>query len=341
MADPGDCVLVIGGTGFIGRVLVHQLIEQGNEVRVLSRNPARHSDRPGVTHVKGEVADRESLRAATEGVSVVYDLSLGGGPTWDDYQRDFVDGAKNVAEVCLERNVRRLIYTSTIATLHLAAEGSIDESAGTDPKPELRSWYVQGKIYAENALNELHRTRGLPVVIFRPGIVVGEGNKLSHPGLGTWASPTCCFVVGPGTSPLPLVLVEDVASALVLAKDAPDAAGKSFNLAGDVRPSAADYIELASRRSLRNFSMRTESPLGIQAFRLMVWLGKAALRRKDNQWLSYHELKNAPQRTQLDCSAAKTVLGWRPVADHDEFVRRAIDCHLTPPRSGDLRCAEF
>jgi hypothetical protein len=104
-----------------------------------------------------------------------------------------------------------------------------------------------------------------------------------------------------------------------------------------VRPSAVEYCELAAERSKRNFRLAPSSPYAIQAFRTLVFLGKLALRRKDNVWQSWHELKNAPQRTWIDCSAAKELLGWRPVADRDEFVRRAIDCHLSPLVAGDLR----
>ena len=190
---------------------------------------------------------------------------------------------------------------------------------------------------AEQSLNKLHHDRGLPVVIFRPGIVVGVGNKLSHPGIGVWVSPTVCSVVGGGETPLPMVLVEDVAQALVLAKDAAGVDGHTFNLAGDVRPSAAEYCRIAAERSKRNFRLAPSSPYAIQAFRTMVFLGKLVLRRKDNVWQSWHELKNAPQRTWLDCSAAKELLGWHPVSDRDEFVRRAIDCHLSPLHPGDLR----
>jgi nucleoside-diphosphate-sugar epimerase len=330
-----DGVLVIGGTGFIGRELVAQLLEQGNDVRVLSRQSRANDGR--VTYFKGEVADRTSLHRAIEGADVVYDLSMGGGTTWEDYLRDFVQGAANVAEICLEHGVRRLVYTSTIAALRLSWDGRTDESDGTDPKPHLRSWYSRGKIYAERALLRLHATRQLPVVIFRPGIVVGRGNKLSHPGIGNWMSPTCCEVVGRGRTPLPLVLIEDVAGAMVLAKDAPGVDGKTFNLVGDVRLSAAEYVQVAGQRSLRNFRLRTQSIAGLQAFRLAVWLGKAAMLRKDNLWLSYHELKTAPQKTQIDCTAAKQLLGWRPVADRAEFIRRAIDVHIAPPKPGDLR----
>ena len=334
-----DSVLVIGGTGFIGRVLVAKLRERGCAVRVLTRRADLGGD-GGVGYVQGDVTDRASILRAADGIDVVYDLSMAFGETWADYERVIIKGAENVAAVVLERGIRRLVYTSTIAGLHLAARGRIDEAAGPDPKPELRSFYPRAKIRAEAALGRLHRERALPVVLFRPGIVVGVGNKLSHPGLGVWTSPTVCTVVGGGRTPLPLVLVEDVAAALVLAKDAPGVDGRTFNLVGDVRLSAAEYVAVAAERSKRNFRLVTRSPWAILAFQATVWLGKRLLGREDNAWQSWYELENLPQRTFLDCSAAKEALGWRPVADRDEFVRRAIDCHLAPLHPEDLQADE-
>jgi nucleoside-diphosphate-sugar epimerase len=298
----------------------------------------RRGDDGGVTWHEGDVRDRQSIVAACDGVDVIYDLSMAHGESWNDYLKSFVQGAENVAEVVLERGIRRLVYTSTIAGLHLARVGSITEEEGPDPKPELRSWYARAKIMAEKSLNRLHHDRGLPVVIFRPGIVVGVGNELSNPAIGVWVSPTCCSVVGDGRTPLPMVLVEDVAQALVLAKDAPSVDGRTFNLAGDVRPSAVEYCKIAAERSKRNFRVVPSSPLAIQAFHTVVFLGKLALGCKNNVWQgSWYELKHAQLRTSLDCSAVKDLLGWRPVADRDEFVRRAIDCHLRPLHLGDLR----
>ena len=334
----GESVVVIGGTGFIGAPLVARLIEQGCAVKVISRRSGKR-DSDGVTYVQGDVTDIESMRRAVDGASTVYDLSLGGGFTWDDYQRTIVGGAQNVAQVCLEHSVRRLIYTSTIAALELSARGKSDESAGTDPKPHLRNWYARSKIYAEHHLMEQHRQGGLPVVIFRPGIVVGQGNvnKLTHPGIGGWLSPTFCEVFGGSDTPLPFVLVEDVANALLLAKNAPGIEGRTFNLVGDVRFSAAEYIDVLRQRTLRNFRMRSKPLFQIQLFQSVVWLSKAVCRRPDNEWMSYHELKSVPKKTWLDCSAAKTLLGWRPVMDRNEFVRKAIDCHVPTPKRGDLR----
>lgn len=328
-------VLVIGGTGFIGRRLVRELLEAGTSVRVLSRRGGTSSG--GVEHVQGTVADAAAIRRAVEGVSVVFDLSLGGGPRWEDFERDYIRGARNVARACLEHGVSRLVYTSTTAALYLGAEGTIDEKAGTDPKPEERGFYSRAKIAAEKLLLELHRTRSLPVVILRPAIVVGDGGRLAHPGIGQWLSPTCCMALGEGRSPLPFVLVEDVAQAMVLAADAPGVEGEAFNLAGDVRPTAEEYVRLVAQRSRRNFRFRRQSVAGFQASRLLTWAVKATLRRPDNEWPSWHDLKSATKRSQLDCTAAKTRLGWRPNGNVEDFARRAIDPHLRPIPPGDLR----
>ena len=332
-----NVVLVIGGTGFIGRVLVSQLLERGCEVRVLARRPAQ-APRNRVSYLRGDVTNLDALRAAARDVDVVYDLSSGVAATWDEQLRTAVQGAENVATVCLQQGVRRLIYTSSIAALQLSEDRTIDESAGTDPKPHLRNLYSRGKVHAEQVLMRLHHERNLPVVILRPGIVLGAGNenKVSHPGIGNWLSPTFCECLGNGRTPLPLVLVEDVARALLLSKDAPGIDGRTFNLVGDVRLSAEDYLEAARQRTFRNFRWRGKSLLAIQAFQILVWLAKAVLRRKDNPWPSYYELKNAAKKTDIDCSAAKALLGWQPLGDREEFLQRAIDCHAALPRRGDL-----
>lgn len=331
-----DRVLVIGGTGFIGRILVRQLSNAGCHVRILTRRSG-FQNTDSVEYVRGEVADWGSLMRAVEGISVVYDLSMGGGTTWADYERDFIGGAENVAEACLAHKVRRLIYTSSTAALYLGAAGNMDESAGTDPKPHLRGMYARGKILAERSLLKLYRSRGLPVVIVRPALVVGSGGKLAPPGAGFWVSPTCVVGPGKGRNPLPFVLVDDVARAMFLAKDAPQIEGMIFNLAGDVRPTAIDYLDWVGERSLRNFRFYPKSLLRSQSFHVFVWLVKKALRKPDNPWPSYHELKSGTKRTQLDCSAAKNYLGWRPTSNREDFVRLAIDYHLKPVKAGDLR----
>src|SRR5581483_1242219 len=197
----------------------------------------------------------------------------------------------------------------------------------------------RGKVEAERLLGEMHKTAKLPVVILRPAIVLGPGGMLTHGGTGQWGSGTCCMGWGKGDNPLPLVLATDVAQALFAALDAPGIEGASFNLAGDVRLSAAAYAQIVSERSLRNFKFYPRAPWRIQAVEIFKWMVKVAARKPGNTFPSFRDMKSRCMFTDLDCSAAKRVLGWKPVSNMDVFLREAIDCHLEPIQPGDLRTA--
>ena len=100
-------VVVLGGAGFIGSHLTSQLCADGCSVAVVSRSAGSAGrDTPGVTYVSAGVADADAMMRVIEGSSVVYDLSMGGGLYWADYERDFIGGARNVARACQRQGVR-------------------------------------------------------------------------------------------------------------------------------------------------------------------------------------------------------------------------------------------
>src|ERR1019366_2303019 len=138
-------VVVIGGTGFIGRHLVRELRRRDVAVRIVTRRPSVTTRQPGITYIQGDISRPDSLRQAIEGSSVVFHLATGGGATWTEFERDFVHATRRVAHLCLESGVRRLIYTSSIAALFLGRRGKIDERTGPDPQPHHRSMYSRAK----------------------------------------------------------------------------------------------------------------------------------------------------------------------------------------------------
>ena len=81
----------------------------------------------------------------------------------------------------------------------------------------------------------MHRERGLPLVIVRPGIVIGRGGSPFHWGVGMWWHDAVCQIWGQGNNKLPLVLVEDVARGLIAAMDTPGIEGRDFNLVARAR----------------------------------------------------------------------------------------------------------
>lgn len=332
-------VVVLGGTGFIGRPLVSALAENGCRVRVLSRQPGLASSASPVIYVAGSVANAAQIQEITAGADTVFHLATGGGDSWADFHRDFVQGARNVAEACLKSRVRRLIYTSSIAALYLGEARAIDEKLPVDPKAHRRSLYSRAKAETERTLNDLHASRQLPVIIMRPGVVMGRNGLLTHSGTGYWASDVSCIGWGRGRTPVPFVLVQDIVHALLLAMDKPGIEGSTFNLVGDVRLTAAEFVRIVAERSRRDIRFYPRSLAMLQIIEIAKWVLKVAARKPENAFPSYRDLKSRALISQFDCSAPKKILGWSPNSDVEVFLRESIDCHLRPVLTGDLRTA--
>jgi nucleoside-diphosphate-sugar epimerase len=332
----GKLAVVIGGRGFIGRHLVRNLADAGFHVRVVSRQAGASRDE-NVEEVRGDVADPPSMRAAVQDAAVVCSLSTGGGERWSDFERDIVNGARNVAQACLDAGVRRLVYASSIAALYLGDRTDIDENVGPDPKSEQRAYYSRAKAAAEALLMFMFHSQALPVVIVRPGVVVGPGGILSHSGFGYWPSDLACIGWGAGNNPVPLVLVQDVAYAMQLASVTAGIEGRVFNLVGDVRLSAREFVAILAARSRRRIQFHPRPIAGLWAIDVFKWVLKELARKPENFFPSYRDLQSRSLLAQFNCRSAKSILGWNPNNDLDVFLQQVIDCNLRPIAPGDLR----
>ena len=332
-------VVVIGGAGFIGKRLTALLANAGCHVVVVSRSSgARRSTDSRVEYQAGAVANKDRMLELIAGASVVYDLAMTVGIVWEDWEREVIAGAMNVAEACLARGVRRLVYASSTAALYLGKSGTVTEATlSNEAGRKDRGDYCKSKSIIESKLLEMHRTRKLPVVIVRPAVVMGPGGRMVHPALGEQVSDICLLGFGRGKTPLPCVLVDDVAQALFLSKDAPDIEGVTFNLAGDVRPSAAEFVSVLRERTRRNFRFYPRSMWSICGAELSRYLIKKAVRKPNNMMVPLRDLRSAALVTQLDCSLAKQKLGWKPVSDREEFYRQSVDVFVKPLAPGDVR----
>jgi nucleoside-diphosphate-sugar epimerase len=320
-------VLVLGSTGFIGRRLTAALAEAGHGLRLLVRRPTALNlpgDSP-LQLIPGDIRHPGDVRRAVEGCRAVIHLVSGAPERWPDFERLFVEGTRHVAEACLEAGVPKLLFVSSIAAYYLGRPGeTITEQTPLDPRPERRSFYCRAKIACEELLLKLHQTRCLPVTIFRPGVVVGGGGPVEHSGVGFW-SGTTCISWGRGIyRPLPFVLVDDVADALVRALGREGLEGKSFNLVGDVRLSAAEYVALLRAEARRDFRLDRQALLRWQIIELIKWLVKVMARKPENRFPRWRDLASRSLAAPFDCRLAKELLGWRPVADREEFIERGI-----------------
>ncbi len=320
-------VLVLGGTGFMGQALVRRLRQGGLGVRALVRRtsgPARALASQGAELVQGDITDTRSVEAALEGIDHVYHLARGSGSTWADCLRLDVEPTRSLAELCCARRIA-LYYTSSIAIYDGGrAAGVITETTLPSGAAMRISLYARAKVASEQLLAQMHRERGLAVVVFRPGIVIGAGGSPFHPGLGAWPSSALCHPWGNGRNRLPFVLVDDCADAMARALSAPGINGQSFNLVGEPCLSGNEYLDALER----------VAGTRIRRVRLPTWWLFA---RSAAKW-ALQTLAGSPERRMpsyryidgLSCRAfyrpdlAKQRLGWAPASDAATLIKRGI-----------------
>jgi uncharacterized protein YbjT (DUF2867 family) len=106
-------ILVIGGTGMLGRPVVVRLFQDGFNLRVMSTNPDRAKRYFGdqIEYAKGDVRVRESIRQAMAGCDCVY-INLKGGPTIKDYEHIEEQGSKNIYLAAKETGIKKVVQIS-------------------------------------------------------------------------------------------------------------------------------------------------------------------------------------------------------------------------------------
>lgn len=180
-------IVVTGGTGHIGNVLVRELLNSGEKVRVVI--PSFEDDSPldglEVEKVEGDVLDYTSLIRAFNGADIVYHLAGIVSITSAKKQLLYnvnINGTKNVIDACLECNVKRLVYTSSVHAFVEPPLGTpIVESTEIDPK-KVTGDYAKTKATATLEVKKAIK-QGLDAVIVHPSGVIGPYEyKLSNTG---------------------------------------------------------------------------------------------------------------------------------------------------------------
>jgi predicted dehydrogenase/nucleoside-diphosphate-sugar epimerase len=325
---PAPRILVLGGSGFIGQGLLHRLLQLDRSVRVLLRSPSKLPSELRSSHLevlRGDLASDSDLRTAMEGIHYVYHLARADAKTWTDWQREEIEVTRRIAQTALTAGIKRLIYTGTIDSFYAGKRaGTITDETPLDAHIGRRNFYARAKAASEAILLQMHQQQGLPVVILRPGIVIGRGGSPFHWGVGMWSYGAVCQFWGDGRNKLPLVLVDDVADALVKALETRDIDGQTFNLVGDFCLSARQYIAELNRCGRMQVQQHATSILKFYLIDLFKWLIKVLVRHPERRFPSYRDWESRTQRAVFDCTRTKKSLGWHPASDRNEVIRRGI-----------------
>ncbi len=322
-------VLVLGGTGFIGRRLVEKLLAGGYRVRAAGRSAGEALRELGSTKLEIMRTDMRAaadIERALDGIDVVYHLATSNSKTKAQFLEREVEPSRLLAEACLKKGVKRLIYTGTIDSYYAGKDaGKITEDTPLDPKIDRRNNYAQAKAQIERMLTDLHKTRGLPLVIARPGIVIGRGGNPFHWGVANWRSEGVCEVWAEGLNKLPLVLVDDVAAGLVLCMEKPGLEGRSFNFIDAPLMSARDYLAELQRIAGMKIDVSYRPISSFYVEDMGKWFVKVAVRHPGAiHRPSYHDWESRTQKAVFDCSRTREELGWKPVSSAEAMTSEGI-----------------
>jgi NADH dehydrogenase len=210
-------VTVFGGTGFLGREVAGRLRQAGVSLRIASRHPDRSrklfgGDTDSLRSIGADIHDGGSVRQALTGVdAAVNAVSLYAERGSETFQSVHVDAARRVARLARESGVRCLAHVSGI---------------GSDPGSS--SKYIKARGEGELAVRDAFPE----VTLIRPAVMFGANDAFLKPIIGLLARLPVYPMFGQGETRLQPAFVEDVAQAIVVVTEHPDAGGRTFECAG-------------------------------------------------------------------------------------------------------------
>jgi len=307
-------VLVTGANGLIGRHLVRRILQEGNRIRLFVRRPpeAEFMNDRNIEVFLGDLGDPAAVDRAVVGIEIVYHVGATMKGSVHDHERGTVCGTQNIVDSVLRHHVPRLVYISSLSCLHAAVARRGDvvtEDWPVEPYPTKRGAYTQAKTAAEKIVLDAVRDRHLRAALLRPGRVFGPGMTLLTPEVARKMG-NVLVILGDGTRELPLVYVEDVIDAAVLAAETSKFDGRVFHI--------VDRTKVTQNQVVRDYNSKNAEKSKVLHVPVAIVYGLALgfelLSKVLNRPvpLSIYRLKSALARMKFDCTRAENELGWQP-----------------------------
>jgi dihydroflavonol-4-reductase len=249
--------LVTGATGFVGAAVARALLQSGREVRALVRAGSDRRNLAGLQLecLEGDLTDAASLARAVRDCEAVFhvaaDYRLGAPRPQELYQVN-VEGTRNVLNAARAAGVGRIVYTSSVATIGIPADGTPGNEATPVTLADMVGHYKRSKFLAEELARTAARS-GLPVVIVNPSTPVGPGDVKPTPTGLMVRDAACGRMPAYVDTGLNIVHVDDVAAGQLLALER-GRTGECYILGGEdmtLRAILADIARQVGRRPPR------------------------------------------------------------------------------------------
>ncbi len=326
-------IAVTGATGFVGSAVARQALAAGARVRVLARPGSDRRNLAGldVEVAEGDLDDPASLERAVAGCDAVFHVAADYRiwvPDADAMLRTNVEGTRALMHAAQAAGVRRIVYTSSVATLGLRPDGQPADEDTPVRLDDMVGPYKRSKFLAEAAVSAMVEREGLAAVIVNPSTPIGPRDVKP--------TPTGRIVVEAANGRMPayvdtglnLVHVDDVAAGHLAALERGQV-GRRYILGGEnltLAEMLAAIAALAGRRPPRvKLNRRLLFPL---AYGAEAW----ARRTGRDPFVTVDGLRMAAKRMFFSSARAEAELGYRTrparqaLADALEWFRAAGLC---------------
>ena len=223
-SPPKKRILVIGGTHFIGRLLVHELARAGHEVHILHRR-SRHSLGKRVRNLVADRNDAASVRKAVAATrfDAVYDNAY-------DWERGTTGPQVEATAQIFDGKVARYVFMSSVAAYGDGLNHHEGDALAPDDHPNV---YARNKAVSERALFRMHQRSGFPIVTLRPPFVYGPGNPYYREAFfwDRFRAGRPVILPSEGHRLMQFVYVKDLVDLAIKVGDLRNAVGHAFNTA--------------------------------------------------------------------------------------------------------------
>jgi len=316
--------LVTGATGFVGAAVARALLGGQWQVRVLAR---RGSDRRNLKDLdvevcEGDLTDLSSLQRAVQGCDGLFHVAADyrlGAPDPAELYRVNVEGTRNVLSAARRSDVQRIVYTSSVATIGIPADGSPGDERTESSIANMIGHYKRSKYLAEEVVRAAARD-GMSVVIVSPSTPVGPGDLKP--------TPTGLLVLDAAAGRMPayvetglnIVHVDDVAAGHLLAYER-GKPGERYILGGQDM-SLREILEVIARLEGRN-PPRVRLPYGVVLPIAYVAEGFARLTGRSGR-ITLEGVRMSRKKMFFSSAKAARELGYRwrpPVQAFEDAIR--------------------
>ena len=316
---------VTGATGFVGSHVARFLAGQGAELRLLVRPSSITANLEGVAgeRVTGDLREPESLRKAMAGCEAVFHVAADyrlWAPEPHEMYRSNVEGTRNIIHLAQQTGVRRVVYTSSVATMGFTPNGRLADESSPVGLGEMIGHYKRSKFQAEQLALEAGRS-GADVVVVNPTTPVGEQDIKPTPTgriIVDFLKRKFPAYVDTG---LNLVDVAEVARGQVAALEK-GRRGERYILGGENLTLKQILDKLAAITGLP--SPRVKLPYAVAMATGILDTAVTGLLLRREPRVTVDAVRMGRKKMFVSSAKAESELGWK-IVPVDDALRRAVD----------------